>query len=107
MYSTQSLGSKSHSDFMKRTALASVINIIPLCFGGRINTIVNFSGTKYEGFTAGSTIAIAECIVHSTLAAASQKSFRSRSQISGLITQSQRSQTYGIDAEIPCEGIQG
>ncbi|KAF2182632.1 hypothetical protein K469DRAFT_669639 [Zopfia rhizophila CBS 207.26] len=86
------LGIKSSSDFVKRTALASVINIIPLFFGGRINTIGSFSGIKYEAYARIhrwiGRIAIAECIVHSTLAAASQKSFRSRSQISGLIATS-------------------
>lgn len=83
-----SLGIKSPSDFVKRTALVSVINIIPLFLGGRINTIVSFSRVKYEPYARIhrwlGRIAIVECIVHSTLASASQKSFHSRSQIYGL-----------------------
>ena len=83
------LGIKSSSDFVKRTALVSVINIFPLFLGGRINVIVSLSGIRYEAYARFhrwvGRIAIVECIVHSSLAAASQKHFHSWSQIYGLI----------------------
>lgn len=35
---------RDRSDLSRRTALASLVNIVPLCFGGRTNPLMNFIG---------------------------------------------------------------
>jgi hypothetical protein len=83
------LGVRGSPDLVKRTAQLSAINTIPLFLGGRINALANATGVRYATYAKAHRwigwVAVAQAILHAAVAATSQKSFRSRPEISSLV----------------------
>jgi hypothetical protein len=81
---------KNNLELANRAAVLSIINFIPLFFGGRINSIFSRYGFSYNTYNRVhrylGRVGIIESIIHASITYRSyRKDFRTSSQIAGLI----------------------
>lgn len=90
------IGSSDMSDFSRRLGHAAMVNLVVLCFGGRMNPLVNKTPLRHERYNRlhkmfGALMMI-ESVLHSILSSKMESfDLQKASQVAGVIVSTDRS----------------